>query len=141
MPKKKSVKNGKNKHPLKEEHHPVLKQPLTFGQRAADLVARFGGSWAFIIIFMIFLVIWMAINTYLLLARPFDPYPFILLNLVLSCLSALQAPVILMSQNRQAQRDRIDAKYDHAINRKAERENLEILKDLDYIKRKLRSTK
>ena len=117
------------------------KEILTRGQTISDKVAKFGGSWAFIISFFIVLVVWVLFNTLTPARDNFDPYPFILLNLVLSCLSALQAPVILMSQNRQAQRDRIDAKYDHAINRKAERENLEILKDLDYIKRKLRSTK
>ena len=133
-------KNG-NSHPGKDKHHPIIAQKLTFGQRAADAVSQFGGSWIFIIIFMVFLVIWMGLNSYFLLKRPFDPYPFILLNLVLSCLAALQAPIILMSQNRQAERDRIDAKYDHAINRKAERENLLILKDLDFLKRKLRELK
>ena len=133
--------NNKDVHPTKNEHHPVILQKLSFGQRAADAVAEFGGSWTFIIMFMVFLVIWMILNSYFLLKRPFDPYPFILLNLVLSCLAALQAPIILMSQNRQAERDRIDAKYDHAINRKAERENLVILKDLDFIKRKLRELK
>ena len=142
MVKKKSVKKSNtNKHPLKEEYHPVLRQKLTFGQRAADFVAQFGGSWVFIIIFILFFVVWIGINSYFLLKTPFDPYPFILLNLALSCLAALQAPIILMSQNRQAERDRIDAKYDHAINRKAERENLLILKDLDSIKRKLREMK
>jgi len=139
---KKEVNNkDKDVHPTKNEHHPVILQKLSFGQRAADAVAEFGGSWTFIIMFMVFLVIWMILNSYFLLKRPFDPYPFILLNLVLSCLAALQAPIILMSQNRQAERDRIDAKYDHAINRKAERENLVILKDLDFIKRKLRELK
>ena len=114
---------------------------LTFGQRAADAVAYFGGSWSFIIIFILFFALWIAINGYFLAKKPFDPFPFILLNLALSCIAALQAPIILMSQNRQAERDRIDAKYDHAINRKAERENLVILKDLDFIKRKLRTIK
>ena len=133
-------KNG-NSHPGKDKFHPIIAQKLTLGQRAADSVARFGGSWAFIITFTVVVIAWMVINSYFLLKKPFDPFPFILLNLVLSCLAAIQAPVILMSQNRQAERDRIDAKYDHAINRKAERENLVILKDLDFIKRKLREKK
>lgn len=84
-----------------------LDEPLTFGQRAADRIAQFGGSWAFIFLFMGIIVCWMAVNSFLLYHRPFDPYPYILLNLVLSCLAALQAPVIMMSQNRQAERDRI----------------------------------
>jgi len=76
-----------------------------------------------------------------LLKKPFDPYPFILLNLVLSCLAAIQAPIILMAQNRQAERDRIDAKYDHAINRKAERENQQLQKDFNKVIRMLREMK
>lgn len=128
-------------HPTSHDTHPALRQHLTLGQKAADAVARFGGSWVFIFMFIGFFLIWMVINTYFLVNKPFDPYPFILLNLVLSCLAAIQAPIILMSQNRQAERDRIDAKYDHAINRKAERENVVILKDLSTIKRMLREIK
>ncbi len=78
-------------------------------------------------------MIWIAINGFYLLKKPFDPYPFILLNLVLSNLAALQAPIILMSQNRQVERDRIDARYDHAVNRKAEREIQIVQKDLNRI--------
>lgn len=121
-------------HPTKHKHHPIFRQKLSFGQRAADIIATFGGSWYFIIIFSIFLIVWMIINAIFLLNDGFDPYPFILLNLVLSCLAAFQAPVILMAQNRQAERDRIDAKYDHLINRKAEREIQAIQKDLDSIR-------
>ncbi|MBU0469914.1 MAG: DUF1003 domain-containing protein [Nanoarchaeota archaeon] len=80
------------------------------------------------------LVIWILINSWFLMKKPFDPYPFILLNLLLSCLAAIQAPVILMSQNRQAERDRINARYDYLVNRKAEREIQGIQKDLDQIK-------
>ena len=134
-------KRGSSKKINSKNTHPILLQKLTFGQKAADAVARFGGSWSFIIIFFIILIVWMLINSYFLLKRPFDPYPFILLNLVLSCLAAIQAPIILMSQNRQAERDRIDARYDHAINRKAERENIMILKDLEFIKTKLKEFK
>ncbi|MBU1623095.1 MAG: DUF1003 domain-containing protein, partial [Nanoarchaeota archaeon] len=100
-------KKGKSKS--NKNIHPILAQKLTFGQKAADAVAKFGGSWAFIIIFISILIVWVILNSYFLLKRPFDPYPFILLNLVLSCIAALQAPIILMSQNRQAERDRIDA--------------------------------
>jgi uncharacterized membrane protein len=78
----------------------------TFGQRIADKMATFGGSWTFITIFIVVLITWIFVNSMLLLTQPFDPYPFILLNLVLSCIAAIQAPIILMSQNRQADRDR-----------------------------------
>jgi uncharacterized membrane protein/uncharacterized membrane protein YeaQ/YmgE (transglycosylase-associated protein family) len=95
-------------------------QQMTFGQRVADRVASFGGSWTFIGLFLLFMLVWMTINTEL--GGRFDPYPFILLNLMLSCLAALQAPVIMMSQNRQAQRDRLDAKLDYEVNVRAEME-------------------
>ncbi|MBI2151883.1 DUF1003 domain-containing protein [Candidatus Woesearchaeota archaeon] len=114
---------------------PFYRHKLTLGQKAADSLAEFAGSWSFILLFSGILVIWMLINSYVLLVRPFDPYPFILLNLFLSCLAALQAPVILMSQNREVQRDRIQAKYDYQVNRKAEREIQDIQKDLELIKK------
>lgn len=138
---RKKHSNGKKSdshHPTKHEHHPVFRQELKLGQRAADGIAKFGGSWTFIIIFFLFLLIWMGVNSFLLIKKPFDPYPYILLNLTLSCLAAIQAPIILMAQNRQAERDRIDAHYDHAINRKAERENQKLQKDMDKIIRILR---
>jgi len=90
----------------------------TFGERVADRVATFGGSWTFIGLFLMTMVIWMAVNHQL--AKPFDAYPFILLNLVLSCLAALQAPIIMMSQNRQAAKDRSDARLDYEVNVRAE---------------------
>ena len=93
-------------------------QQLTFGQRVADRVASFGGSWAFIGMFLTGMFAWMAINGDL--PRPFDPYPYILLNLILSCVAALQAPVIMMSQNRQNARDRVDARNDYEVNVRAE---------------------
>ena len=93
-------------------------QQLTFGQRVADRVASFGGSWAFIGMFLTGMFAWMAINGDL--PRPFDPYPYILLNLILSCVAALQAPVIMMSQNRQNSRDRVDARNDYEVNVRAE---------------------
>ncbi len=133
--------SSKHHHPTKHEHHPIFREELKLGQRAADAIAQFGGSWTFIILFFGLLLIWMGLNSWVLLKKPFDPYPFILLNLVLSCLAAIQAPVILMSQNRQAERDRIDAKYDHAINRKAERENQQLQKDFNKIIRLLKEMK
>ncbi len=92
---------------------------MTFGERVADMVARFGGSWPFITSFFVFLLLWAGVNS-LLLARPPDPYPYIFLNLLLSCLAALQAPVIMMSQNRQAAKDRLQADQDFRVNVKAE---------------------
>ncbi|HYU31428.1 MAG TPA: DUF1003 domain-containing protein [Thermoanaerobaculia bacterium] len=99
-----------------------LDRSLTFGERLADRVAGFGGSWAFILTFGAFLFVWMLINTIILFRRPFDPYPFILLNLILSTLAALQAPVIMMSQNRQEAKDRLRAEHDYRVNLKAELE-------------------
>lgn len=95
---------------------------MTLGERIADRVASFGGSWTFILIFGAVLVSWMAINAVLLSGHPFDPYPFILLNLVLSTLAAIQAPVIMMSQNRQSSKDRLKADLDYDVNLKAELE-------------------
>ncbi|MCA9726636.1 MAG: DUF1003 domain-containing protein [Candidatus Eisenbacteria bacterium] len=97
-------------------------EKLTPGQRIADRVATFGGSWAFIILFGVVILAWMSLNAGLLLSKPFDPYPFILLNLVLSTLAALQAPVIMMSQNRQAAKDRLRSEHDYRVNLKAELE-------------------
>ena len=96
--------------------------PLTFGQRLADSVASFGGSWKFIILFGIFLAVWMTVNSLILRKNPPDPYPFILLNLILSTIAALQAPVIMMSQNRQEEKDRENSKKDYMINLTSELE-------------------
>jgi len=96
-------------------------EQLTFGQRIADRVAAFGGSWPFIILFSAVMVVWMASNV-ALLSRPFDPYPFILLNLALSSVAALQAPIIMMSQNRQSAKDKLLAENDYQVNLKAEME-------------------
>lgn len=108
---------------------------LTFGQRLADRVAEFGGSWTFIIIFLSVLVVWVALNSYVLLQADdaFDPYPYILLNLVLSMVAALQAPVIMMSQNRQAAKDRADMAHDYEINLKAEMELMQLHDKLDLL--------
>ena len=98
----------------------VADEKMTFGERIADMVARFGGSWTFIIWFGVFLLAWMGVNTVILLSAPPDPFPYIFLNLILSCLAALQAPVIMMSQNRQAAKDRLQADQDYRVNIKAE---------------------
>ena len=108
-------------------------EELTFGQRLADRVAEFGGSWAFIIAFGAFLLLWVVANT-LLLARPVDAYPFIFLNLLLSMIAAIQAPVIMMSQNRQAARDRLDAAHDYEVNLKAEIEIMALHDKLDQLR-------
>lgn len=94
----------------------------TFGDRLSDRLAGFGGSWTFLVTFTVVVVAWMAVNTMLSARPPFDPYPFILLNLVLSCLAAVQAPVILMSQNRQEDKDRLRSEHDYCVNLKAELE-------------------
>ena len=93
---------------------------LAFGQKVADKIAAFGGSWPFIILFGIAISGWILINTIFLIKNPFDPYPFILLNLFLSCLAAIQAPIIMMSQNRQAEKDRLTAANDYLVNLKTE---------------------
>ena len=98
-------------------------EQLTFGQKMADKVASFGGSWAFIIIFMVVLVMWIVLNSFILIklrSGSFDPYPYIFLNLILSMLAAIQAPIIMMSQNRQAYKDRLSAEHDYEVNLKAE---------------------
>jgi len=106
---------------------------LTFGERISDNVAEFGGSWRFIIIFFGIMIIWIAANSFLLLFHPFDPYPYILLNLVLSLLAAVQAPIILMSQNRQEARDRMRAESDYKVNLKAELEVRAVGEKLDQL--------
>ena len=106
----------------------------SFGERVADGVARFGGSWTFIGFFMLFLGLWVATNVCLLRANPFDPYPFIFLNLLLSMLAALQAPVIMMSQNRHAVRDRAAAQHDYQVNLKAELEIMALHDKLDKLR-------
>jgi len=106
----------------------------TFGERATDRIASFGGSWAFLGLFSSVLIAWMIFNVDT--QRPFDPYPFILLNLVLSCVAAMQAPIILMSQNRQAQKDRLNAAADYEVNMKAEMEILALHEKLDELREK-----
>lgn len=111
----------------------TLTDNLTLGNRMADNIASFGGSWRFIIIFFSFLLLWMAINIFLLASRPFDPYPFILLNLILSCLAAIQAPIIMMSQNRQEAKDRQRSEHDYKINLKAELEIRLLHEKIDHL--------
>ncbi|CAN7313928.1 MAG: DUF1003 domain-containing protein [Rhizobium sp.] len=109
----------------------ALQAESSAGERLADSIARIGGSWSFIVAFFLFLVFWCVVNTIVLLTRAFDPYPFIFLNLVLSMLAAIQAPIIMMSQNRQAERDRFEAAKDYEVNLKAELEVLSLHQKID----------
>jgi uncharacterized membrane protein len=127
------------------EKEKVLKQitkvrTKTLGQKAADWVTKWVGSWTFIILLFVFMGFWVWVNVYMLVFR-WDPYPFILFNLFLSCLAAIQAPIILMSQNRQTERDRLKAEQDYRVNRKAELEIEDMQKDLEIIKQLIRELK
>jgi uncharacterized membrane protein len=109
----------------------ALQAKTSLGERLSDTIARVGGSWGFISAFLVFLVFWSAINTMVLTTQPFDPYPFIFLNLILSMIAAIQAPIIMMSQNRQAERDRFEAAKDYEVNLKAELEVLSLHQKID----------
>ena len=109
------------------------KQKDTLGDKIADKVATFGGSWIFIISFIVFLLFWIGVNVFIFMNKGFDPYPFILLNLILSCIAALQAPVIMMSQNRQEAKDRERSKNDYMINLKSELEIRILHEKLDHL--------
>ncbi|MBB5040630.1 DUF1003 domain-containing protein [Shinella fusca] len=116
---------------LSEDRNVAYEARQSLGDRVADAIARVGGSWTFIIGFLLFLVVWTLANTVLLSRDAFDPYPFIFLNLVLSMLAALQAPIIMMSQNRQAARDRFEASKDYEVNLKAEIELIALHHKID----------
>lgn len=118
---------------LSENIEPIIEGQLSFGQRAADKIAEFGGSWKFIISFFSVLLVWIFINVWILSRSPFDPYPFILLNLILSCLAAIQAPIIMMSQNRVEQKDRLRSENDFKINLKAELEIKLLHEKIDHL--------
>ena len=111
-----------------------LKQKETFGEWLADKVAEFGGSWTFISLFGVFLVFWALLNTLVLVTGALDPYPFIFLNLLLSMLAALQAPIIMMSQNRQSTKDRAAAQHDYEVNLKAELEIMALHEKIDQVR-------
>jgi uncharacterized membrane protein len=113
-----------------------FEKKLTFGERLSDHIAEFGGSWKFLITFGAVLLIWIAINGVLLVTHAFDPYPFILLNLILSCLAAVQAPIIMMSQNRAEARDRLRAENDYKVNLKAELEIRHLHEKIDHLLRR-----
>lgn len=123
-----------------EEHEILSKnineefdQKLTFGEKLADKMAVGAGSWRFIIGFAIILIIWIVLNSVILLWKPFDPYPFILLNLVLSCVAAIQAPIILMSQNREEAKDQLRSEHDYRVNLKAELEIRHLHEKMDHL--------
>jgi uncharacterized membrane protein len=110
-----------------------FEQEWTFGERLADRIADFGGSWTFLICFGGFLALWIAMNAIVLIKHPIDPYPFILLNLMLSCLAAIQAPIIMMSQNRQEAKDRLRSQHDYQVNLKAELEIRHLHEKIDHL--------
>jgi uncharacterized membrane protein len=110
-----------------------FEQKLSFGERISDRLSRFAGSWTFILGFIAVLFLWIGVNSAVMLMRPFDPYPFILLNLVLSCLAAIQAPIILMSQNRQESKDRLRSEHDYLVNLKAELEIRHLHEKIDHL--------
>jgi uncharacterized membrane protein len=122
------------RHAVARDVSVTYEERLTFGQRLADDVAAVGGSWGFIIGFAIVITVWVILNAGIAAIRPFDPYPYIFLNLILSMLAAIQAPVIMMSQNRQAVKDRLTTANDYEVNLKAELEILALHDKLDQIR-------
>ncbi len=118
---------------ISEDTNKEIAEAATFGEKIADRLAAFGGSWTFLITFGLVLCFWITLNSVALLQKPFDPFPFILLNLVLSCLAAIQAPVIMMSQNREEARDRLRAEHDYRVNLKAELEIRHLHSKLDML--------
>ena len=123
----------KNNSILSENIEDGIVGRLTVGQKMADKIATFGGSWTFIIAFFSFILLWIGVNIWILTTKPFDPFPFILLNLILSCLASIQAPIIMMSQNRQEQKDRQRAEHDYKINLKAELEIKLLSEKIDHM--------
>ena len=120
--------------PIARDVNATVARQSDFGDRLADSIARVGGSWSFIICAILFLILWTASNALLLGREGFDPYPFIFLNLILSMIAALQAPIIMMSQNRQTERDRLDASHDYEVNLKAEIEIMALHEKLDEMR-------
>lgn len=127
------VQSMKEQETLTENLNLAFEKSVTFGQRTADRVATFGGSWTFIGCFAVVLAAWIGINTVSALIRPFDAFPYILLNLILSCLAAIQAPIIMMSQNRMEARDRLRSENDYQVNLKAELEIRHLHEKLDVL--------
>jgi uncharacterized membrane protein len=128
---KRVLKKAHERKIISTDVNAALLAEASLGQRLADDIARIGGSWGFIISFLLFLTVWTVINTIVLATRAFDPYPFIFLNLLLSMIAAIQAPIIMMSQNRQTERDRFEAAKDYEVNLKAELEVLSLHQKID----------
>lgn len=135
---RKAIEKLIKRHPISRDTNLAFSDQRTFGEKIADSVAAFGGSWTFIIIFCGILLAWIILNSFILANRneAFDPYPYILLNLFLSMTAALQAPIIMMSQNRQAAKDRLDASHDYEVNLKAELEILSLHQKIDELREK-----
>lgn len=132
------IKSIANQAPIVSNVNQCFKDQLTFGQRVADKVAEFGGSWTFIILFLCIMLTWIGSNVFLFSASDaFDPYPFILLNLVLSTLAAMQAPIIMMSQNRQSDKDRLAAALNYEVSLKTDLEIIRLHQKLDAMTEKL----
>lgn len=129
---KEVIESLKDQETIAKDINTEYEQRITFGERLSDRLASFGGSWKFIISFLAVLLLWIALNSVVILSKAFDPYPFILLTLVLSCLAAIQAPIILMSQNRQDAKDRLRSDYDYRVNLKAELEVRYLHQKLDH---------
>lgn len=129
------VKSMKQHELLTKNINAEFERKLTSGEKLSDKIAEFGGSWKFIIIFFMILTSWIILNAIIFVKRPFDPYPFILLNLILSCLAAMQAPIIMMSQNRLEAKDRMRAEHDYRINLKAELEIRHLHEKIDHLLR------
>ena len=131
---RKALQHAALREALTEDPNHKLDETSTFGQRLADKVAAFGGSWTFISIFIIFLIGWAALNTEILGKTAFDPYPYIFLNLMLSMVAAMQAPIIMMSQHRQSVKDRLMAEHDYEVNLKAEIEIMALHEKFDALR-------
>lgn len=131
---KQVLQSALDRRPISRNIEEAYAENLSFGSRLADSIARIGGSWSFILVFLVFLAIWALFNAWLLGRDAFDPYPFIFLNLLLSMIAAIQAPVIMMSQNRQSERDRIDAAHDYEVNLKAEIEIMALHEKMDALR-------
>ncbi len=130
---KEVVKNMRNNEVINRNMEHQLDHDWSWGERLSDKIADFGGSWTFIIIFGVFMALWITGNALVLLFHPFDPYPFILLNLILSTLAAIQAPIIMMSQNRQEAKDRLRSQHDYKVNLKAEIEIRTLHEKIDHL--------
>ena len=131
----------KKKNKKNHRKHPILRFKGDFWDKASDILTEFVGSWGFILGLIFFMIIWMSLNAIMIKNYKWDPYPYILLNFALSTIAAITTPIILMSQNRQAKRDRLTAKYDYQVNKKAEREIQDMQKDLDEIKKLIKKNK